>query len=641
MNKTTNEKTTNPKRRPGRSTLPTPSEVRVDLPILYTGAGASNIVREAAMESLRRDFDARGHYPSQQQYDGLEQIANVIEAMACSAPTDPRACQVCPEIANSFFVSFLPCGVGKTSILEASVKAILETELFHRIGIIIFLQRCDMIEAMVERMALSERDYAVMVSDEGPWKRLNQKGITGDKRDARVLFTTQQRLEKLSKDGTPFAGMTDFFFNRKPRQVRVWDEAIVPAETFSIRCKKLVSLVDKLNKVDPTLSDTVFDFGYAVKQTESGGLVSVPSFGELGVTLEDALRFFKDKADREIIQALWALRGKMARVTHDPQGNVMIQYADILPDDLAPMLILDASGGQRTTYKLWYQHRKGIKFLYSPQKSYEGFTIHHWDRGSGKSAHDREKGHADELAEGIAKAINHEVPRDKEVLVIHHKPDDDKINMEDEIRSRLEGNTERVHYMTWGMHTATNKYAEVEYVFLAGVLQYSSAAYEATGMAARGRGIEEELTDQEIEEIKLGEAYHNILQAACRGKVRKSEDAGCPPGCHLYMIYSSQSLPKDLPTNIFPGAELRDWRPIAKKMTDQQQRLFDELVRLGKREATISKHALMARIGFKEIGNLDRSLGNATVMAAIKEAGYYIATDRKTVTMTKVNPWGF
>src|SRR4029078_8027441 len=103
--------------------------------------------------------------------------------------------------------------------------------------------------------------------------------------------------------------------------------------------------------------------------------------------------------------------------------NIVIQYADILPDDLAPMLILDASGGIRTTYKLWYTHRKGIRVLDSPQKSYQGFTIHHWDRGAGKSVYDPNRGEPEKLAEGIALAINREVPRCKRCLVIHRKPD--------------------------------------------------------------------------------------------------------------------------------------------------------------------------------------------------------------------------
>lgn len=290
----------------------------------------------------------------------------------------------------------------------------------------------------------------------------------------------------------------------------------------------------------------------------------------MAVSLDELrVRFFDDE-DKNNIEALYGLSGLEARIAKDQYGTTTIQYVDTLPDDLAPMLILDASGQQRKTYEYWYRERKGLKFLYSPQKSYEGLTIHHWNEGAGKQT--QGKGKYKLIAEGVAKAIIENVPNGEDVLVIHYKKSGFMPDMQGEIDKLLRSNPKflrqgKVHYRHWGTHTATNDYSHIKHVILAGILQYNTAQYEAYGLGAKGQDVHKPLTEAEFEEVRLGEIAHHILQASCRGYVRNSEGEKCPEGCHLYVVFSTNKgtgTPQGLLNTVFPKALVRDWRPVFK-----------------------------------------------------------------------------
>ena len=60
-------------------------------------------------------------------------------------------------------------------------------------------------------------------------------------------------LESRAKKTKAFSEMSDFFYNGKPRQVRVWDEAILPSRTLTLSKRKIMRLVEDLSKVDKGL----------------------------------------------------------------------------------------------------------------------------------------------------------------------------------------------------------------------------------------------------------------------------------------------------------------------------------------------------------------------------------------------------
>jgi hypothetical protein len=128
------------------------------------------------------------------------------------------------------------------------------------------------------------------------------------------------------------------------------------------------------------------------------------------------------------------------------------------------------------------------------------------------------------------------------------------------------GNPARVKFLHWGNHHATNAYVEVPNVILAGTLFYRPSYYEAvTRLAADKRPAQGAIPKTMEEEVTIGEHRHLILQALCRGSVRRCQGDVCAP-CNAYIIAAARSgIPEALPS-IFPGCRVERWRPVKKEL---------------------------------------------------------------------------
>lgn len=578
-------------------------------------------IPDDAMREVQSEFEKYNHRPSKAHIEGLREIAKAMTRMAFRVHECDEIVRLFPEVGQTLAVSFLPCGMGKTTTMVETIKALLAVPEYEPIAFIIFLQKLDEIAKLVDRMKLDEKDFAILTSDD----ELNRLG-NADKKAARVLFTTQAMLEQRvfnkGKGVKSFSEISDFYFDGKPRQVRVWDEAILPSHILTLERRRLMQVIRDISQVNPALADCIDKFCIDLSSKEDGDSIQMPDLERFGVSLEEALNHCGHDDYRESIEALYSLQSTIARVAKDQYGTTTLQYADILPADLAPMLILDASGQQRATYEYWFKNRKGIQFLESPEKSYKGLTVHHWNTGAGKQAQSKMRDDYKDIAEGIARTIKHDVPSDKKVLVIHYKPSRHIPNMEAEITARLSDVKTKVSFLTWGRHTATNDFSEYEYVFLAGVPQYTTAQYRATGYAAKGMSVDTELTDEEFTNIRLGEIRHHILQAACRGKVRHAVGDECPPGCHLYIIYSTQSgLPgRELTERVFPDSSYETWTPVVRLQGKKQKELAGLLETKGPGDYSLK--SLMKASGITRPNRLESTLNDIEPYLRI-ERGLY------------------
>ena len=538
-------------------------------PMLVTDRDGSAVptISGPAMVAVRAQFADWGHRPSEAQMYGLEQIARCIEAMAVEAHKIPEVENRLKGFDDSLYVSFAPCGMGKTTTLVQTVKEIVKIPQYESVGIIIFLSRRDEIEALVKEMDLDEADYSTIVGRDAT--DINAMG-NPHKKTARVLFTTQKMLETLSK-GKPFAKVYDYFYKGKPRVVRIWDEAILPSRTMALTRWEMDALKEPLSRFNDKLVGLIDDLSHQMRSLEDGELITIPDFeAETGVTEDLALSWLTK--GHQAIEALYGLQGLTARIHVDKGASVSLQYADILPEDLAPALILDASGTQSATYQLWAQDRKGIKFLKSADKNYKGLTCHHWDIGVGKGTQAKNATVVEELASGIARTIDRDVPIGKKILIVHFLQSANHAkrgvdSLMDRIRAKVDprhlGNIQATN---WGRHTSTNEFQGCEYVFLAGIRQYRNDQYEVQGLAAKGQGVVVGLTREEHDLVRYGEICHHMLQASCRGSVRKAVGDGCPSGCHLYVAYCAKNLAKSgLFDRIFPGNTYKVWEPVYRR----------------------------------------------------------------------------
>lgn len=573
-----------------------------------------------AMRSVKDVFSSAGydHSPSVEQMFGLGQIAIAIEAMALGL------------LPNALFVSYLPPGAGKTSTLVQTIREMYTDEKFSDVGTIIFLSRCEEIEKMVGAMGLADNDFAVLTSRD----EYNRLGKQVERDKAKVLFTTQQQLEARSRGTEKFASMDVFWFKGKPRQVRVWDEAILPSMMLTLGRYDLEELrkgfaFDRKSEI----TDMIDDFGSQLKASSTGSVLVVPDIQKLYGSVDAVRAIFKGGA-KDAAETFWRLSKRKVRVRKDgAAGNTMLDYEDILPADLGPMLVLDASAQQRKTYEFWSQRRGGLVFLRSTTKDYSGLTVHHWDKGAGKYSQSRDDNKT--IARGVARTINRDIPQDEPVLVIHHKRSQD-VDFEQDLTAELEGAKDRVQFCHWGLHTATNEYSHIRHVILAGLLTYNAAQYEATARSAANLSHQDELNESDFESVRLGEIAHHVFQAANRGRCRKSVEDRCPDDCHLYAVFSTikgVGVPNALLERVFPGASVVDWHPIFSPSGNYLKLVEFILKRHDQWADKISRGELLTALGIIDQSQLRRTLAHRDVIGALRDKGIELDVGTSEITL--------
>lgn len=581
---------------------------------------------ERTIEAVKLFFaDGDKSNPSPDHYAGMEEIAKVVQAMA-----EGDDC-----LGRDFLISSLPTGIGKTTTIREAIRQIVRTPEYDDVGVIVFLSRVEEIEKLIAGVGLGEAEFATIVSENNEDK-VPRGNLQPDR--ARVLFTTQQMLTAYLKGKDCFADIDIFHFGGKPRQVRIWDEAILPTNSLILSQWDISNLWKGLSGGGHReLVEELQNLFGALEGTGDKAVFDMPDIARFGVRPDEARSLFEGDRDRKAVETLWKLSGRTVRVRDDNKGNVILDYEDAFPDDLGPLLVCDASGHLRQTYRFWHDDRKGVRFLHSPGKRYAGLTIHHWNRGSGKDQFKSKNKGRWEIYDGVVATIR-SIPKDEKILIIHFKQDASTADIERELRKLLEWDT-RLRFCTWGKHTATNEFVDCRHVILVSVLQYGTPHYEALARGAKKLRTEDDLNQSDYVKTRLGEITHNVFQAACRGAVRKAEGDSCPPDCHLYVIYSARSLPRDMLTGIFPEARVEDWRPVY-KLKGRKLKLAGYL----RRQATIKgrlveKARLTEYLGITKT-QLTTVLGDDVIGYLKDVGGVDVTIKRHSVIVTLQNPNG-
>ena len=503
---------------------------------------------ERTMEAVRKTLLGYGNDPAEKFFGGMEEPAKFIQAAA-----DGNA-----AIGRDFWISSLAPGVGKTTTVVEAIRALMDMDEYAEVGVVVFLSQVDQINDYIDTMRLDPEDYAVIVS-----KNYRDKVSLGNEfpHRAKVLLTTQQQLEARLGDGRGFAEIKDFWFWDSPRQVRIWDEAILPSKIYTVGQYDIPRLYKALVAVGQQgLVDELENLSSKLKLANDHDIIQMPDLDTYGIDLDKAQGQYKDEDDRDAIEALWRLSGRTVNVRRDQFGNAALGYHDVFPEDLGPLLILDASGPLRQVYTDWSTERKNLRGLYSPKKLYRGLTIHLWNKGSGNDQFDPKNDARFDLYDGFIKEVK-SAPEGTQTLFVCKKPSARIADIEAEITELLPWRTD-YHFRTWGLHTATNDYVQCSRVMLLSVLQYRTPHNEALGRAARKLKTEEGMTEDEYNRIRCGEVMHNVCQAVNRSKVRLLIGDSCPVDCHLHIRFSTRSIPRAILERIFPGAEIVDWEPV-------------------------------------------------------------------------------
>lgn len=515
------------------------------LPLITSNDPQPQTLTEKAMESLRDFFETQTqHRPSPAMWEALEHLALTMEDMANGE---------CPQ---AVYLSSLDPGVGKTQTITHFIQALMESPDHGHVGVLVCLSRLDEIRSMVEEIGLDKEDFGVMTSD----PTLNQLGRQFEEHDkARVLFTTQQMVETRCQRKSSFAAVEPFHFQSEPRMVRLWDESMLPGTDVILKAVNVASLIEPLGKVSSELQAVVSDMYMAVQGIEDGSTYLCPNLTPLGIReLRDLTLPLLGESPGILrkVETLWNMSGKWVKVDRAPDNkfNTVLTYKNTLPEDLLPILVLDASGRVRTTYDEMERHRGNLVRLPEATKYYRDLSAKVWLTSGSKTAF-RNRDKREMLVTGIVKTI--ESKPDEKWLVVHHLPESGRFgfDVEKEVLEMMGDavDTGPIEFITWGNHHATNKYRIIKNVILAGTLFYPGQLHESRGRLCADLPVEEgEYPADRRREIERGEHAHLILQALCRASVRQCIGDQCAP-CDAYIIASPQSGIKDLLPSIFPG----------------------------------------------------------------------------------------
>jgi hypothetical protein len=499
------------------------------------------------------------------------------------------------------YLSTQPTGWGKTAILVAAVRAILDDPALAHIGVVILVNTLEQIPALVGRMELKKEDFAVRVGTNET--DLNEMGLTSLCRTnaakkvahhyAQVLFTTQQKLSKgLMQHKKDFNDMTFFDYCRRAtpdeievlkrakscgskRQVRLWDEAYLPIDPVTIGFDDLSWFASHLDHLGhPQAAKILNDW---LQRIEDGSLSddTVPCWS-IETTwpekdTDDPLFIFAEDDERAgtLYEAMYFLQGQSVRILRQEYNNktVAISYRRSIPHNIEPLLIFDAGGYQALEYRLIARSSGTVKTLSSASKTYRNLTIRWCNHGSGQVAY-RSRQEIEELASIAAQAVL-DKPHGEQVLIVHRKgAKAPATTLPALIRSKvrkLGGDEGCVRFLTWGTHKATNEFQNVRHVVLIGLHQAPLSTIIALVYGTSRRPMHARVSARDIEIMRMSRIVADLNQAIGRGAVRKMTPEGdVPEGCTVDLIASSWGpmgfkKPEETLKDMFPGLTIKPW----------------------------------------------------------------------------------
>lgn len=504
-------------------------------------------VCEAVVSSLLRELKGYGWVPSEEASDALVGLVNCMVSMA-DGTAEPK-----------FFLSSLDPGLGKTTALIQFVQKLLRSDEHKEVAALLCFSRLEEIARVVKEMKLDEADYAVFTGKDDAVNKMTQT----PRGNARVLFTTHSMVMHLCR-GFCFEDLEVFHYQGQPRTVRVWDEGMVPGKVISFDTDKLASLREPLRQSCPTLAEEIDTLEVDLKAASDRGFFKWPDVEVAsGTTFREAKRYLLRDGLIDHLERLYELSGCCVRLNKSGRGSTVttaFDSRDVIPDDLAPIVILDASGRVRETYRFWEKHKGNLERLPSATKRYPNLAIKVMDRGSGKTAWTE---HGDELAQEIACLIDSKP--DEKWLVIYIKG----VNggrTPDQIRGLMDTDPARVSFLNWGKHQGTNDYKDIGNVILAGMNNYAEADYEMMARYYCNIGNDQPVPKALIEKMRKGEHMDHILQALCRSSVRLGQGSDCGL-CNAFLIAPKQFNIRKLLLGVFPGCTVGTWRQAKGKLT--------------------------------------------------------------------------
>ena len=367
----------------------------------------------------------------------------------------------------------------------------------------------------------------------------------------RVLLATHS---KMLKGDRSIADVNTF--EGHPRDLVVWDESLIKSRGYSsdlleieeanalfgISCRGHKDAEDAHAFITARLAvlreafeaargDTVVPVEVSPEDElrYSAGLTEVLRRKATRIEAHKVLSMFLDHVQRPV---------RVLRYTDEGRRLGLIHFETLISPALRRLIVLDASHNIRL---LTGEHDKELTVtkVNCAVKSFEDVTVKTLKHAAGRDALDKSLSRRDSA---IMREIIAEVrtwPADRKGLIVTFRLRGSEerrgkaAHAELIRRALIEAGIPvdgRITFITWGQHTGVNDHGDADRVLLVGVLRRAELELSSAVAGQRGDLASVHAADlEELKRVQLSEMFHNVMQAAGRGRCRHTVDGKAQP----------------------------------------------------------------------------------------------------------------
>jgi len=457
-------------------------------------------------------------------------------------------------INPGIYVSSIDCGLGKSLLVQRKLSQWKDGGFPGSESFLVCLANFDEVDSYIAGIGLAKADYAVVSANED----YNRYGLgVGRAKKARILFISHEQFYCRVREKDCFDAVDSFFYNDKPRSCIIWDEAFHWSRPVSFPVDALAALPDALvgcgvNVIEP-LRALIRDSTKLV----TGDSMMIPA--DIRGVIGKALRMRPNLGQRHkgVLEGLMKLAGSRS-FFKCYRGEWSIVGAGLpLPNDLPPMIVLDASARLTDRYTRMKGQGATVHILSPVTSHYANLTFRWIDKGAGKQTLQN----ADNRHEcwTIVADLMNEKPGEEWLLGCDKslfEGKDPSKGPPDELAVMLT-DAENVSVVTWGRHFGSNEYRHIRNVVVMGAWDYKAPAYDAIELAKGGPLEGDEWGDTEARDMEFA---GNLFQMVCRSNVRNHVDGVCGEAT-VYLIMPASDKRRALIERAFPGFRIETYLP--------------------------------------------------------------------------------
>lgn len=521
------------------------------------------------------------------------------------------------RITTKFYVYPIDTGLGKSALIKSFLAGWKAAGFEPKGSVLIALNTKAEILEFAKGSALDENDYAALTKDE----EINIIGAGHNRATSvPVLFTTHAMIrQRLAQK--KFAQAEEFFFRGRPRSLRMWDEQALRAEPIHLSLDSIGKLYEPVRPYFPEWVEGLESFVAKVREAAPNTVIRVPNRFGSGLQFKGAEGGVPSLSSRtsESFKALRAAMGRKVRIcARKLYGITLVGSGPALPDDLAPLFILDASARIGDSYALWGD-KSPVQVMPALTRDYSNLTVRLWKTACGNAVLEQpeKRGH---LFRGIAKALD----INAEPTLVIGKKARPTFDIHKDLQASV-ANPDDVSFLHWGRHYGTNEYRHVRRMVVIGAHQARDTMNLALYAAASGINVDRLAGDEGVE-LSRARMKQNLLQAFSRGHLREGTNGQCGD-CVVYFVVPPSVSPEQLVRETFPGCQIEEWHPFDPVLVGQAKAVFDVLKAWVDRDGKFNPYPKMmvrTAAGIDSPSRFAQVLANPNLVAALAKIGVTI-----------------